>query len=91
MMKRPIRIAFLLMATIFAALACSTTRVLDDGQYMLADNRITVTNDKEFDTEGLESYLRQQPNYYFIFRWNPILRIISQAFCPASIFLQNAT
>ena len=54
-MKRPIRIAFLLMATIFAALACSTTRVLDDGQYMLADNRITVTNDKEFDTEGLES------------------------------------
>ena len=74
-MKRPIRIAFLLMATIFAALACSTTRVLDDGQYMLADNRITVTNDKEFDTEGLESYLRQQPNYYFIFRWNPFINV----------------
>ena len=55
--------------------ACSTTRVLEDGQYRLADNKITVTNDKEFDTEGLEAYLKQQPNYYFIFGWNPFLNV----------------
>ena len=74
-MKRPIRIALSLMAALFAAIACSTTRVLDDGQYMLADNKITVTNDKYFDVEGLEAYLRQEPNYYFIFRWNPFINV----------------
>ena len=42
---------------------------------MLADNKITVTNDADFDVESLEAYLRQQPNYYFIFRWNPFINV----------------
>ena len=33
------------------------------------------TNDKDFDVEGLEAYLRQLPNYYFIFRWNPFINV----------------
>jgi outer membrane protein assembly factor BamA len=74
-MKNLIRIILATMTAIFAAISCSTTRVLEDGQYRLADNKITVTNDKEFDIEGLEAYLRQQPNYYFIFRWNPFLNV----------------
>lgn len=74
-MKHPIRITTAILAALFAVMACSTTRVLDDGQYMLADNKITVTNDRYFDVEGLEAYLRQQPNYYFIFRWNPFINV----------------
>lgn len=62
-------------AAIISAAACSTTRVLEDGQYRLADNKITVLNDKDFDVEGLEAYLKQQPNYYFIFGWNPFLNV----------------
>lgn len=57
------------------ALSCSTTRVLEDGEYRLAGNKITVTNDKDFNTEDLTYYLKQQPNYYFIFRWNPFLYV----------------
>ena len=74
-MKNRIRIAFFIIAACLASASCSTTRVLEDGQYMLADNKITVTNDKEFDVDGLEAYLRQQPNYYFIFRWNPFINV----------------
>jgi outer membrane protein assembly factor BamA len=74
-MKHTIRIILITLMAVFATMACSTTRVLDDGQYMLADNKITVTNDKDFDVEGLEAYLRQLPNYYFIFRWNPFINV----------------
>ena len=74
-MKHRIRIIIISLAAILATIACSTTRVLDDGQYMLADNRITVNNDKEFNAEALEEYLRQQPNYYFLFRWNPFINV----------------
>ncbi len=74
LMKRFLRITLFLLAAI-AALACSTTRVLEDGQYRLAGNKIKVTNDKEFNVEALEAYLRQQPNYYFILGWNPFLSV----------------
>ena len=74
-MKRLIRIILIITAVAFAAASCSSTRVLKDGEYMLADNRITVTNDKDFDVESLEAYLRQLPNYYFIFRWNPFINV----------------
>lgn len=74
-MKHLIRIISVITAAHLVAASCSTTRVLEDGQYMLADNKITVTNDKEFDAEGLEAYLRQLPNYYFIFRWNPFINV----------------
>jgi outer membrane protein assembly factor BamA len=74
-MKHRIRIIIISLAAILTTIACSTTRVLDDGQYMLADNRITVNNDKEFNAEALEEYLRQQPNYYFLFRWNPFINV----------------
>ena len=74
-MTKLARIFTIIFTTVAAATSCSTTRVLDDGDYMLADNKITVTNDKNFDVEGLEAYLRQQPNYYFIFRWNPFINV----------------
>lgn len=66
------------LAFFFAALlacSCSTTRVLQDGEFRLASNRITVTNDKEFNTGQIEPYLKQKPNSYFIFKWNPFLNV----------------
>lgn len=69
-------IAISLVSTVLAiAASCSSTRMLKDGQYMLVDNKITVTNDDDFDVEGLEAYLRQLPNYFFIFHWNPFINV----------------
>lgn len=56
-------------------LSCSTTRVLPDGEYRLQKNNITVTNDKHFNVNNIEPYIKQSPNSYFIFGWNPFLNI----------------
>lgn len=66
---------FLFAIVIMAALSCSTTRVLQDGQYRLAQNKIKVENSKTFNPSILEPYLKQRPNSYFIFGWNPFLNI----------------
>ena len=60
---------------ILAALSCSTTRVLEDGQYRLAKNKIKIENSKTFNPSILDPYLKQRPNSYFIFGWNPFLNI----------------
>ena len=65
-------------AVIIAAIAlsaCSTTRVLQDNEYRLAKNTIIVENDKHFNTNQLQPYLKQKPNSYFIFGWNPFLNV----------------
>ena len=58
-----------------ALVSCSTTRVLQDGEYRLARNRIVVDESKDFNISSLEPYLKQKPNSYFIFGWNPFLNI----------------
>ena len=45
------------MAAVIFLASCSTTRVLQDGEYRLARNRITVDNPKEFNVNKLEPYL----------------------------------
>ena len=60
---------------VLAALSCSTTRVLEDGQYRLAKNKIKIENSKTFNPSVLDPYLKQRPNSYFIFGWNPFLNI----------------
>ena len=67
------RIFFVLGAVL--AVSCSTTRVLQDGEFRLAKNSISVTNDKNFNTGQIEPYLKQKPNSYFIFGWNPFLNV----------------
>ena len=63
------------ITAILALASCSTTRVLQDGEYRLAKNRITVNNPKEFNVNRLEPYIKQKPNSYFIFGWNPFLNV----------------
>ena len=58
-----------------AAISCSTTRVLQEDQYRLADNNIKVTNDRKFNTASLTPYLKQEPNPSVIFGWNPFLSV----------------
>lgn len=49
-------------AAVIAAVSCSTTRVLEDGQYRLVQNEIKVSNDKNFNPKKLEPYIKQRPN-----------------------------
>ena len=62
-------------AAVIGLMSCSTTRVLQDNEYRLAKNEIEVTNDKHFNTTELQPYLKQKPNAYFIFGWNPFLSV----------------
>lgn len=65
----------ILLPVILAAVSCSTTRVLQDGEYRLAKNKLEVTNDRKFNPGQIEPYLKQRPNSYFIFGWNPFLNV----------------
>ena len=58
-----------------AAISCSTTKVLQDDQYRLSKNKIEVTNDKHFNINQLQPYIKQKPNSYFILGWNPFLNV----------------
>ena len=73
-MKRSFRISAVVFL-ILTAVSCSTTRVLQEDEYRLADNRIKVTNDKKFNTGSLTPYLKQKPNPSFFFGWNPFLSV----------------
>ena len=58
--------AIFLMASLL--FSCSTTRVLQDGQYRLTKNEIKVSNSKSFNTGLVQSYVRQKPG-----SWSPLL------------------
>ena len=48
-----------LAALICLMISCSTTRVLDEGQYRLNGNTVTITDDSDFDTREISNYIRQ--------------------------------
>ena len=73
-MKRLIYILLACLA-VLATSSCSTTRVLQDEEYRLARNKINITNDKEFNTNSLEPYLKQKPNPAILLGWNPFLYV----------------
>ena len=73
-MKRASRIFAIVISGVIA-LSCSTTRVLQEDQYRLADNKIKVTNDRKFNTSSLTPYLKQKPNPSIFFGWNPFMSI----------------
>ena len=68
------RILTVIIAAI-CLMSCSTTKVLQDNEYRLAKNNIDVVNDRHFNTDQLQPYLKQKPNAYFIFGWNPFLSV----------------
>ncbi len=69
-MKSGLRI--ILAAVLGAILAsCSTTRVLQDGEYRLTKNKIRIENDKEFNPSQLNKYLKQNEGL----GWSPFLYV----------------
>ena len=64
-----------ILITGILASSCSTTKVLQEGEYRLAKNEVEIVNDKHFNTNEVYPYLKQKPNSYFIFGWNPFLNI----------------
>ncbi len=51
--------------------SCSTTRILQDGEYRLTKNKIKIENDKEFNPNQLNKYLKQNENL----GWSPFLYV----------------
>ena len=75
-MKRKTSAYILFSAIALLAAACSTTRVLGDGEYSLAGTKVKVTNGtKDFKESGLAAYIKQKPNSNFIFGWNPFVSV----------------
>ena len=68
-MKSLLRITYVIF---FAAilLSCSTTRVLQEGEYRLAGNRIEILDDEEFNPSTLNPYLKQKHK-----GWSPFLNV----------------
>ncbi len=73
MKKSALRISAVVLLTM-TALSCSTTKVLQDNEYRLSQNKIKVTNDRKFNTSSLTPYLKQKPNPS-VWGWNPFLSI----------------
>ena len=61
-----------LLGALLAVGACSTTRSLKDGEYLLRSNKIKVDNQDRLKTSELKSYVAQKPNNY-ILGVNPLL------------------
>lgn len=61
--------------TALTVLSCSTTRVIPEGQSRLKNNKVIVTNDRKFQTSTLYPYIKQKPNSYYLFGWNPFINI----------------
>lgn len=68
-----------LLLLLLLAVSCSTTRTLSEGEYRLAKNTLTVTNSDVFNPNSLSAYVKQEPNNYFLFGWNPFLNIYNWA------------
>ena len=58
--ERFLVLAILLIGCLAAS--CSTTRVLGDGQYRLVKNTVKILEDKDFNPNQLEPYIKQRPN-----------------------------
>lgn len=61
-------------AVIFMVLSCSTTRVLQDGEYRLASNKINIENDRKFNEANLQPYLKQKAKgwtpFMYVYNWS---------------------
>ena len=72
-MRRNRALVFFL-AALFVAASCSTTRVLREGEYRLASNKVQLEGDKKgLTASDVSSYIKQQANTYFVFGWSPML------------------
>ncbi len=69
-MRKALKIIILVLIGMVAA-SCSTTRVLQDGEYRLTKNKIHIENDKDFNPNQLNNYLKQNEGL----GWSPFLYV----------------
>lgn len=60
---------FVIFLLSLIAISCSTTRVLQDGEYRLTKNKIEIMNDESFNSSQLNKYLKQNENL----GWSPFM------------------
>ena len=66
----------LLIISLFAVISCSTTKLLPEGTYRLASQKVEVEQRGEHLSPGsFSQYIRQQPNSSIIFNWTPFLSV----------------
>ena len=63
----------IIVLCLLGTVACSTTRSLGEGEYLLRKN-IIVADDPNFNVSALGSYVGQKPNSYFL-GLNPLLSV----------------
>lgn len=67
---------FVLAAAFVGGLcSCSTTKVLQEGEYRLSKNKISIENDNKFNERLLDPYLKQQVTGGILFGWSPGLSV----------------
>lgn len=71
MMKR----ILLSIIAIFTLVSCSTTKLLPEGTYRLASNKVSFAGKEKVASNEITQYIRQKPNSYFVLGWNPFLNI----------------
>ena len=62
-------------ALLCVSVSCSTTRVLQEGELRLASNKVEIVGDNSVSPNDVAQYIKQEPNKYFVFGWNPFLNI----------------
>lgn len=70
-----IPIIYLILPLLLVFTACSTVKTIPEGESRLKRNEIKIVNSKEYMASGIEPYLKQKPNSYFILGWNPFVNI----------------
>ncbi len=73
-LRNPYKIFLLLIAALFIT-GCSTTKVIPENESRLKANKIIIENPDGYPASELQPYIKQKPNSYFIFGWNPFLNI----------------
>ena len=75
-MTKRASLLFVSLAALLLAGSCSTTRVLSEGEYRLASNKVQIQGrNKQLTPSDVSSYIKQPANSSFIFGWNPMLCI----------------
>lgn len=64
-----------ILAAILLAVSCSTTKLLPEGTYRLAQNKVVVHGEKSVPASDITPYLKQKANGTFIFGWNPLINV----------------
>ena len=64
-----------ILALALAAVSCSTTRVLQEGEYRLAKNKVEILGNTELTQSDINPYIKQHPNTDVFYGWNPLVSI----------------